>query len=103
MNTATCHASPIGTLQESAIIPTETASLLMTSRQTKKLATNAPGDNDPVAKEKWTRKRSPRIVVIWMKTLRPNPPKRQRVELAWVTHTRAPKREPFTCSLDPHG
>jgi hypothetical protein len=42
--------------------------------------------------------------VIWTKTLRPNPPKRQRVELAWVTHSKIPiKREPFTHSLDPHG
>jgi hypothetical protein len=40
----------------------------MTSRQTKKLATNAPGDNDLVAKEKRTRKRSLRIAAIWMKT-----------------------------------
>jgi hypothetical protein len=60
----------------------------MISRQTKKLATNAPGDNDLVAKEKRTRKRSPRIAAIWMKTLRQNPPKRQRVELARATHTR---------------
>jgi hypothetical protein len=75
----------------------------MTSRRTKKMATNAPGDNDLVAQEKRTRKRSPRIATIWKKTLRPNPPKRQRVELARITHTRAPKREPFTCSLDPHG
>jgi hypothetical protein len=75
----------------------------MTSKRTKKLATNAPGDNGLVAKEKRTRKRSPRIAAIWTKTPRPNPPIRQRVELARVTHTRAPKREPFTCSLDPHG
>jgi hypothetical protein len=88
-------------LQESAITPTGTASLSMTSRQTKKLATNAPGDNNLVAKEKQTRKRGPRIASIWKKTLRPNPPKRQRVELARVTHTRAPKREPFTHSFNP--
>jgi hypothetical protein len=36
----------------------------MTSRRTKKLATNAPGDKDLVAKEKQTRKRSPRIAAI---------------------------------------
>jgi hypothetical protein len=69
-------------LLESAITPTGTASSSMTSKWTKKLATNAPGDNDLVAKEKRTRKRSPRIAAIWTKTLRPNPPKRQRVELA---------------------
>jgi hypothetical protein len=57
-------------LQESAITPTETASSPMTSRRTKKLATNAPSDNELVAKEKWTRKRSPRIAAIWTKTLR---------------------------------
>jgi hypothetical protein len=73
--------------------------LSTTSRRTKKLATNAPGGNDLVAKGKRTRKRSPRIAAIWMKTLRPNPPKRQRVELARVTHARAPKREHFTPSL----
>jgi hypothetical protein len=101
MNTTTYHASPIETLQESAITPTRTANSSMTSRRTKKLDTNAPGDNDLVAKEKQTRKRSPRIAAIWMKTLHPNPPKRQRLELAQVTHTRAPKREPFTHSLDP--
>jgi hypothetical protein len=56
--------------------------LSTTSRRTKKLATNTPGDNDLVAKEKRTRKRSPRIAVIWMKILRPNLPKRQRVGLA---------------------
>jgi hypothetical protein len=78
-------------LQESAITPTGTASLSMTSKRTKKLATNAPGDNDLVAKEKRTRKRSPRIAAIWTKTLRPNPPKRQRVGLSRVTHTRAQK------------
>jgi hypothetical protein len=44
----------------------------MTSRQTKKLATNTPGDNNLVAKEKRTRKMSPRIAAIWTKTLRPN-------------------------------
>jgi hypothetical protein len=104
MNTVTCHASPIRTLQESAITPTGTANLSTTSRQTKKLATNIPGDNDLVAKEKRIRKRSPRIAAIWMKTLRPNPLKRQRVEQAQVTHTRAPKREHFTPSLGPpHG
>jgi hypothetical protein len=82
MNTETCHASPIGTLQESAITPTGTASSLMPSRRTKKLATNAPGDNGLVEKEKRTRKRSPRIAAIWMKNLHQNPLKRQRVELA---------------------
>jgi hypothetical protein len=75
----------------------------MTSRWTKKLATNTPGDNDLVAKEKRTRKRSPRIAAIWTKTLHPNLSKRQKVGLASVTHTRAPKRESFTHSLDPHG
>jgi hypothetical protein len=55
--------------------------LSTTSRQIKKLATNAPGDNGLVVKEKRTGKRSPRIAVTWMKTLRQNPPKRQRVEL----------------------
>jgi hypothetical protein len=70
----------------------------MTSRWTKKLATNAPDDNDLVAKEKWTRKRSPRIAAIWTKTLRQNLPKRQRVELARATHTRAPRREHSTPS-----
>jgi hypothetical protein len=35
--------------------------------------------------------------------MRSNPSKRQRVELARVTHTRAPKREPFTHSLVPQG
>jgi hypothetical protein len=56
----------------------------MTSRRTKKLATNAPGDNGLVEKEKRTRKRkrSPRIAAIWMKNLHQNPLKRQRVELA---------------------
>jgi hypothetical protein len=52
MNTATCHASPIGTLQESAITPTRTASLSMTSRRTKKLATNAPRRQRPRGKGK---------------------------------------------------
>jgi hypothetical protein len=40
----------IGMLQESATTPTGTANLSRTSRRTKKLATNAPGDNDLVAK-----------------------------------------------------
>jgi hypothetical protein len=76
--------------------------LSMTSRRTKKLAASATGDNGLMAKEKRTRIRSPRMVVIWMKTLLPNPPKRQRVGLAWVTHSKLPiKREPFTRSLDP--
>jgi hypothetical protein len=75
--------------------------LSMTSRRTKKLATNAPGDNDLVARGKRTRKRSPRMAAIWKKTLRPNPLRRPRVELARVTHTRTSKREPFTHSLDP--
>jgi hypothetical protein len=74
----------------------------MTSRQTKKLATNTPDDNDLVAKEKRTRKRSPRIVAIWMKTLRQNPPKRQRVELARETHSKTPRKKHSTPSLDPH-
>jgi hypothetical protein len=54
----------------------------MTSRQIKKLATSATGDNGLVAEEKRTRTRNPRMAVIWMKTRRPNPPKRQRVGLA---------------------
>jgi hypothetical protein len=86
MSTAICHDSPIETLQGSVITPTGTVNLSMTSRRTKKLATSATGDNGLVAKEKRTRIRSPRMVVIWMKTLRPNPPKRQRVGLARVTH-----------------
>jgi hypothetical protein len=52
MNTAICHASPIETLQGSAITPTETASLSTTSRRIKKLAISATGDNGLVAKEK---------------------------------------------------
>jgi hypothetical protein len=75
----------------------------MISRRTKKLATNAPDDKDLVAKEKQTRKRSPRMAVIWKKTLHPNPPKKLRVELSRVTHTKMLKREPFTRSLVPHG
>jgi hypothetical protein len=55
MSTAICHASPIETLQGSAITPTGTVNLSTTSRQTKKLATNATGDNGLVAKEKQTR------------------------------------------------
>jgi hypothetical protein len=90
-------------LQESAITATGTASLSMTSRRIKKLATNAPNDKDLVAKEKWTKKRSPRMAAIWKKTLRPNPPKMLKVELARVTHARTPKREPFTHSLVPCG
>jgi hypothetical protein len=43
-------------------------------------------DNGLVAKKKRTRIRSPRMAVIWTKTLRLNPPKRQRVGLARVTH-----------------
>jgi hypothetical protein len=75
----------------------------MTSRRTKKLATNTPDDKDLMTKEKQIRKRSPRMVAIWRKTPHPNPPKRLRVELVRVTHPRIPKREPFTCSLVPHG
>jgi hypothetical protein len=82
MNTAICQASPIETLQGSAITPTRTANLSTTSRQIKKLATNAIGDNGLMAKEKRTMIRSPRSAVIWTKSLCPNPPKRQRVELA---------------------
>jgi hypothetical protein len=84
-------------LQESAITLTGTASSSTTS------TTNVPGDKDLVAKEKRTRKRSPRMAAIWKKTLRPNPPKRMRVKLARVTHTRTPKREPLICSLVSHG
>jgi hypothetical protein len=91
MNTAICHASPIETLQGSAIIPTGTANLSTISRRIKKLATSAINDNGLVAKEKRTRIRSPRMAVIWTKTLRPNPPKRPT------------KKEPFTRSLDSHG
>jgi hypothetical protein len=55
MSTTTCHALPIGTQQEIAITPTGTANLSMTSRWTKKLATNVPKDQDLVAKEKQTK------------------------------------------------
>jgi hypothetical protein len=82
MNTAICHASPIETLQGSAITPTGTANLSTTSRRIKKLATSATDDNGLAAKEKRTKTRNPRMTVIWMKTLRTNPPKRQRVGLA---------------------
>jgi hypothetical protein len=58
MNTVICHASPIETLQESAITPTGTASLSTTSRRIKKLATSATSDNGLVAKEKWTKTRN---------------------------------------------
>jgi hypothetical protein len=90
-------------LQESAITPTGTASLSTTSRRTKKLATNVPGDNDLVGKEKQTRKRSPRIAAIWTKTQHPNLPKRQKVEQAQVTHTRAPKGRISHVPWTPHG
>jgi hypothetical protein len=76
MNTAICHVSPIAMLQGSAITPIGTANLSTTSRRIKKLASSATGDNGLVAKEKRTKTRSPRMAVIWMKTLRPNPPKR---------------------------
>jgi hypothetical protein len=60
------------------------------------------GNNGLVAKEKRTRIRKPRMALIWMRTLCPNPPKRQKVGLARVTHSKTPtKREPFICSLDP--
>jgi hypothetical protein len=76
--------------------------LSTTSRQIKKLATGATGANGLVTKEKRTRTRNPRMAVIWMKTLHPNPPKRQRVGLARATHSKTPiKREPFAHSLDP--
>jgi hypothetical protein len=42
------------------------------------------------------------MAVTWTKTLRPNPPKRQRVALARVTQSRT-KKVPFTHSVDPHG
>jgi hypothetical protein len=90
----------IGTLQESATTPTGAANLSRTSRQTKKLATNAPGDNGLVAKGKRTRKRSLRIAMTWMKTLRQNPPKKQRRELARATRSRALRREHSIPSLD---
>jgi hypothetical protein len=57
MNTATCHVLPIGIPQESTITPTGTASLSTISRRTKKLATNAPDDQDLMEKEKKTRKK----------------------------------------------
>jgi hypothetical protein len=103
MSTATCHALPIGTLQESAITPTGTTSLSTTSRRIKKLATNAPDDKGLVAKEKWTRKRSPRMVVIWKKTLHLNPPKKLRVELAWVTIQEFQKVSLSHVPWPPHG
>jgi hypothetical protein len=77
-------------LQEIAITPTGTINLSTTSRHTKKLATSTICDNGLVAKEKWTMIRSPRIAVIWTKTLHPNPLKRRRVGLAWVTHSKIP-------------
>jgi hypothetical protein len=102
MSIVICHASPIETLQGSAITPTGTKNLSMISRRIKKLATSTTGDNGLVAKEKQTRIRSPRRAVIWTKTLRPNPPKRQRVGLARVTHSKIPtKREPFHTFLGP--
>jgi hypothetical protein len=58
-NTTTCHVLPIVTLQESATTPTGTASLSTTSRQIKKLASSAAGDNGLMAKEKRTKTRSP--------------------------------------------
>jgi hypothetical protein len=50
---------------ESATIPTGTASLSMTSRQTKKLVTNAPNVQDLAAKERWTRIKNRRMASIW--------------------------------------
>jgi hypothetical protein len=91
-------------LQGSAITPTVTVNLSTISRRTKKLAISATGDNGLVAKEKRTRIRSPRMAVIWTKTLCPNPPKRQRVGVAWVTHSKIPiKREPSHVPWTPHG
>jgi hypothetical protein len=58
MNTAICHVSPIATLQGSAITPTGTANLSMTSRRIKKLASSATDDNGLVAKENRTKTRS---------------------------------------------
>jgi hypothetical protein len=77
----------------------------MTSKRTKKLATSATGDNGLTAKEKRTRIRNPRMAVIWMRTLRPNPPKRQRVGLAQVTYSKTPtKKGAFHTFLGPpHG
>jgi hypothetical protein len=75
----------------------------MTSMRTKKLATSTPDDKDLGAKERRTRKRSPRMATIWKKTLRPNPMKKLRLELAQATHTKIPKREPSTHSLVLHG
>jgi hypothetical protein len=63
----------------------------MTSRRIKKLATSATGDNGLVAKGNQTKTRNQRMAVIWMKTLRPNPPKRQRVRLARVIQSKTKK------------
>jgi hypothetical protein len=100
MNTTICHVLPIVMLRESATTPTGTASLSATSRWIKKLASNAAGDNGLVEKEKRTKTRSPGMAVTWTKTLRPNPPKRQRMVLARVTQSRT-KKVLFTHSLDP--
>jgi methylphosphotriester-DNA--protein-cysteine methyltransferase len=54
----------------------------------------------PRGKGKADKERSPRIAATWMKTLRQNPLKRQRVELARATRSRVPRREHFTPSLD---
>jgi hypothetical protein len=69
-----------------------------------KLATSATSDNGLVAKGKRTRIRNPRMAVIWTKTLRPNPLKRQRVGLARVTHSKIPtKRSLSHVPWTPHG
>jgi hypothetical protein len=61
----------------------------MTSRRTKKLATNAPDDKVLVANEKRTRKRSPRMAAIWKRILRPSPLKILRLELAGESHKKS--------------
>jgi hypothetical protein len=102
MSTVICHASPIETLRGSVITQTGTANLSTISRRIKKLATSETGGNGLVAKEKHTRIRSPRMAVIWTKTLRPSPPKRQRVGLARVTHSKIPtKKGAFHTFLGP--
>jgi hypothetical protein len=75
----------------------------MTSRQIKKLATSATSDNGLVAKEKRTKTRNRKMAVIWTKTLRPNPPKRQRVRLAKVIQSKTKKRSLSHVPWTSHG
>jgi hypothetical protein len=103
MNITTFHALPIRMQRENATIPTRTVSLSMTSRQTKKQATSAPDVQDLTAKEKQTRTRSPRMVAIWKKIMRPRPLKKLRLVLADQTHSRIPRREPTTPPWPSHG